>query len=158
MRAQRLPLYILMATLIVIAATSIWAVASSVTLRKQFRPDTYKESIVLPDKAEYCPGDKLSYTYEISAINVLGPTIIWDAWCRPSGLCDTRLTTLRYSVRSVPVQKAVDASTLVPELPPGEWRLVHATTFHGDGYDMFSVPFVVPETCGLVAPALTPKP
>lgn len=155
MNTQNRFVYLLLLLLIVVAVFSVWSVASSVTLRKQFRPDTYKESIVQPEKAEYCPGEKLTYTYQIKSSTALGPAAIWDAWCRPDGLCDSRLTSVRYSVRAAPVMREVNTSVIVPALLPGEWRLVHATAFHADGYDMFSVPFVVPTSCGIL-PTTTP--
>lgn len=113
----------------------------------------YGESVVLPERAEYCPGETLRFTYTLR-MDKPGPVEIVQAWCRQSnGSCLLRESTVYYGVitarrqaREVTVSRHIPIS---PLMAPGEiWEHAQSVrALDGGRSETFSVPFRVKGEC-----------
>lgn len=119
----------------------------------QSRAVRYGAAIVLPEKAEYCPGEMLRFTYTLR-MDRPGPVEIVQAWCRQvNGSCLLSESTVYYGIitarrqeRNVTVSRQIPSSAL---FVPGEvWE--HAQSVRssdGGRSETFSVPFRIRADC-----------
>lgn len=109
----------------------------------------YGAAIVLPEKAEYCPGETLRFTYTLR-MERPGPVEIIQAWCKQSnGSCLLRESTIYYGIitarhqtRDVTISRPIPIS---PLLVIGEvWEYAQsARSLDGGPAETFSVPFKI---------------
>lgn len=131
-----------------VAAVQGGILLNNVTFREQFRVDTYHANIVRPQHDQLCPGDSLVFDINIE-LKVPGPVTITDAWCRQADSTCVLKYSASYNgiVLQPQPERPFTMTRTVPDLAPGAWYYVRASVYNHDGYDMFGVPFTVPENC-----------
>jgi len=129
---------------------AVWAVGPQLLQDVGAR---YGQPTYSADRVEYCPGEPMRFTYDVAARQP-GPVEIMGAWCNVDrGNCLLNDTTVRYAI--VTEQRPAITSTLTVTIPlssmlqPGtRWQYVRSVRRMGqDRFDMFTVPFVISESC-----------
>lgn len=129
---------------------AVWAVGPSLLRDVGAR---YGQPTYSAERAEYCPGEPMRFTYQVAARQP-GPVEIMGAWCNVErGNCLLNDTTLRYAI--VTEYRTPITATITVTIPrssmlqPGtHWQYVRSVRRMGqDRFDMFTVPFVISDAC-----------
>lgn len=129
---------------------AVWAVGPQLLQDVSAR---YGQPTYAAERAEYCPGETLRFTYDIAARQP-GPVEIMGAWCNVDrGNCLLNDTTLRYAI--VTEYRPPITATLTVTIPtssllqPGtRWQYVRSVRRMGtDKFSMFTVPFTIAPSC-----------
>lgn len=137
-------------TTVILLFVAMWAVGPQLL---QDVGASYGQRVYQPERAEYCPGEALAFSYTV-APRTPGPIEIVSSWrnaARRTSLLSE--TTVQHAniVEAVPAISANLTVTIPisPQMLPGsEWQFVRSVRRLGTSrFDMFVVPFRIAEGC-----------
>lgn len=132
---------VLLCGLLFLLAGLVWSMLAQINSANV----QYTKVVIQPEVSQLCPGDTLKWHVDLVVHEDAVITIV-ESWCHPGSACQSRYSTRWDNVAMAGNKYHGPSERAVPNLPPGDWELRHASI--NGRLAIYTVPFTIKADCG----------